>query len=245
MLNETTINTMNALKLFGMANSFAGRLADPRQSELDHAEFVGLLVEDEKTYRENRRLKRILKNAKLRFPSACMEDIDYRHPRDLSKTTMRELASTRWIEAHRNVLFSGPTGIGKSWLACALGNLAARAGFTVSYLRAPRLFEQLHQSSGDGTHLKALNRLAKIQVLILDDFLITPLAVPERKDLLEIIEDRHQAGATIIAGQCPIKNWHPAIGDPTLADAICDRLVHNAYKIELKGPSARPKNTKE
>jgi len=245
MLNETTISTLNALKIFGMAKSLPERLADPQQAELDHAEFVGLLVQDEKTYRENQRLKRILKNAKLRFPSACLEDVDYRHPRDLPKATMRELGSTRWIEAQRNVLFSGPTGIGKSWLACALGNLAARAGFTVSYLRAPRLFETLQQSRGDGTHLKALGRLAKVQVLILDDFLITPLAPPERKDLLEIIEDRYQAAATIIAGQCPVKRWHDAIGDPTLADAICDRLVHNAYKIELKGPTIRPKDAKE
>ena len=245
MLNETTISTLNALKIFGMAKSLPERLADPTQAELDHAEFVGLLVEDEKTYRENQRLKRILKNAKLRFPSACLEDVDYRHPRELPKTTMRELGSTRWIEAHRNVLFSGPTGIGKSWLACAVGNFAARAGFTVSYVRAPRLFETLQQSRGDGTHLKSLGRLAKVQVLILDDFLITPLAPPERKDLLEIIEDRYQAATTIIAGQCPVKRWHDAIGDPTLADAICDLLVHNAYKIELKGPTIRPKDSKE
>ena len=245
MLNETTISTLNALKIFGMAKSLPERLADPQQAELDHAEFVGLLVQDEKTYRENQRLKRILKNAKLRFPSACLEDVDYRHPRDLPKATMRELGTSRWIEAHRNVLFSGPTGIGKSWLACAVGNFAAREGFTVSYQRVPRLFETLQQSRGDGTHLKSLSRLAKVQVLILDDFLITPLAAVERKDLLEIIEDRYQAAATIIAGQCPIKGWHHAIGDPTLADAICDRLVHNAYKLELKGPTIRPKDAKE
>jgi len=245
MLDETTFNTLNALKLFGMAKSFGERLADAKHAELDHAEFVGLLVQDEKTYRENQRLGRLLKNAKLRFPSACLEDVDYRHPRDLPKQVMRELGSTRWIEAHRNVLFSGPTGIGKSWLACALGNLAARAGFTVAYHRAPRLFESLQQSKGDGTHLKALGRLAKVQVIILDDFLISPLAAAERKDLLEIIEDRYQATSTIIAGQCPIKAWHHAIGDPTLADAICDRLVHNAYKLELKGPSVRPKDAKE
>jgi DNA replication protein DnaC len=158
---------------------------------------------------------------------------------------MRELSSTRWIEAHRNVLFTGPTGIGKSWIACALGNLAARAGLTVTYARVPRLFEALQQSRGDGTHLKALSRLAKVQVLILDDFLITPLTAPERKDFLEIIEDRYKAGSTIIATQCPVKQWHPAIGDPTLADAICDRLVHNAYTIALKGPSVRSKDAKE
>ncbi len=245
MRNETTVNTLNALKIFGMAKRLPERLGDPNQAELDHGEFVGLLVEDEKTHREDQRLKRILKNAKLRFPSACLEDVNYQHPRGLAKATMRELGTTRWIEAHRNVLFSGPTGIGKSWLACAVGNFAARAGFTVAYLRAPRLFETLHQTRGDGTHLKALGRLAKVQVLILDDFLITPLLPAERKDLLEIIEDRYQAAATIIAGQCPIKEWHHAIGDPTLADAICDRLVHNAYKIEMKGPTIRPLDNKE
>jgi len=228
-----------------MAKRLPERLGDPNQAELDHGEFVGLLVEDEKTHREDQRLSRILKNAKLRFPGACLEDVNYQHPRGLTKTTMRELGTTRWIEAHRNVLFSGPTGIGKSWLACAVGNFAARAGFTVAYMRAPRLFETLHQTRGDGTHLKVLGRLAKVQVLILDDFLITPLLPAERKDLLEIIEDRYQDAATIIAGQCPIKEWHHAIGDPTLADAICDRLVHNAYKIEMKGPTIRPLDNKE
>jgi DNA replication protein DnaC len=240
MLNEATVGMMTAMKLFGMARSFLERLGDPKHQELDHGEFVGLLVEDEKTHREDQRLKRLLKRARLRFPSACMEDIDYRHARDLSKPVMKELGTGRWIQGHRNVLFSGPTGIGKTWLTNALGNLAARTGHTVSYLRAPRLFEGLQQSRGDGTHLKALGRLAKIQVLILDDFLLTPLAAGERKDLLEIIEDRYQAGSTIIASQCPVKQWHPAIGDPTLADAVCDRLVHNAYTIALKGPSIRP-----
>jgi DNA replication protein DnaC len=245
MLNETTINTLNALKIFGMAKGFAERIATPQHAELDHAEFVGLLVQDEKIHRENQRLRRLLKNARLRFPSACLEDIDYRHPRDLPKAVIRELSTTGWIDAHRNVFFTGPTGIGKSWIACALGNLAARAGMTVSYLRAPKLLEALQQSRGDGTHLKALSRLAKVQVLILDDFLITPLTAHERKDIFEIVEDRYQAAATIICSQCPVKDWHTAIGDPTLADAICDRLVHNAYKIALKGPSVRSKDGKE
>jgi DNA replication protein DnaC len=238
MLNEQTIATLNSLKLFGMARGFEERLNSPRHAELSHAEFFGLLVQDEKTYRDNQRLKRLLRNARLR-QQAALEDIDYRHPRGLSKSVMLELGSTRWLTAHRNVLITGPTGIGKSYLACALGNFAARAGYSVLYLRAPRLLETLQQARGDGSHLKTLARLAKVQLLIIDDFLLTPPADRERRDLLEIVEDRYQSGATVITSQCPIKDWHPNIGDPTLADAICDRLLHNSYKIELKGDSLR------
>ena len=143
----------------------------------------------------------------------------------------------------RLIAIVGPTGIGKSYIACALGNSAARAGYTVLYLRAPRLFETLQQSRGDGSHLKALTRLSRVQLLIIDDFLLTPLSDWERRDLLEVIEDRYQVGATVITSQCPINDWHPNIGDPTLADAICDRLLHNAYKVVLKGDSLRLKST--
>jgi len=247
MLNEQTIATLNALKIFGMARGFEERLNNPQQAELSHAEFVGLLVQDEKTYRDNQRLKRLLRNARLRQP-ACLEDIDYRHPRGLSRQAMMDLSGTGWLDAHRTVLVTGPSGIGKSYLACALGNFAARSGYTVLYLRAPRLFETLHQSRGDGSHLKTLTRLAKAQLLIIDDYLLTPPTDWERRDLLEIVEDRYQAGATVVTSQCPISDWHPNIGDPTLADAICDRLFHNAYKIELRGDSMRknrgePKDT--
>jgi DNA replication protein DnaC len=242
MLNEQTISTLNALKLFGMARSFEERLSDAKQAELSHADFVGLLVDDEKSYRDNQRLKRLLKNAKLRQPAA-LEDIDYRQPRSLSKQVMLELGSTQWIDAHRTVLITGPSGIGKSYLACALGNFAARAGYTVLYLRAPRLFETLQQARGDGSHLKALARLARVQLLLVDDLLLTPPTDWERQDLLEIVEDRYQSGATVITSQCPIGDWHPNIGDPTLADAICDRLLHNAYRIELKGDSMRKSTT--
>jgi len=238
MLNEQTIATLNALKLFGMARGFEERLSSPKHAELSHAEFVGLLVQDEKASRDNQRLKRLLRNARLRQPAA-LEDIDYRHPRGLAKQVMLELCSTQWIDAHRNVLITGPSGIGKSYIACALGNFAARAGYPVLYLRAPRLFETLQQARGDGSHLKTLTRLAKVQLLIIDDFLLTPPSDWERRDLLEIVEDRYQSGATVITSQCPIGDWHPNIADPTLADAICDRLLHNAYKIELRGDSMR------
>jgi DNA replication protein DnaC len=240
MLDQQTIVILNSMKLFGMARGLAERLAGPSHAELSHAEFVGLLVQDEKTYRDNLRLARLLKKAKLR-QEAALEDIDYGAARGLSKQVLLDLYNPQWIEAHRTVLISGPAGIGKSFIACALGNAAARSGYSVLYLRAPRLFETLQQSRGDGSHLKTLARLARVQLLIIDDFLLTPLSETERKDMLEVVEDRYQAGATIITSQCPTSDWHPNIGDPTLADAICDRLLHNAYKIELKGESMRKK----
>jgi len=240
MLNQQTLSILYSLKLFGLARSLETRSADPQQSQLSHAEFVGLLVQDEKTYRDNLRLRRLLKRAKLR-QEAALEDIDYSAARGLSQQVILELANPEWVPAHRNVLICGPTGIGKSFIACALGNAAARAGYTVLYLRAPRLFETLQQSRGDGSHLKTLNRLSKVQLLIIDDFLLTPLSDWERRDLLEVIEDRYQTGATVIASQCPIGDWYVNIGDPTLADAVCDRLLHNAYKVTLKGDSMRRK----
>lgn len=238
MLDQQTMSILHSLKLTGMARSLEQRLADSNQAALSHAEFVGLLVQDERIYRDNLRLKKLLRKAKLR-QEASLEDINYRVSRGISQQVMLELANPQWITAHRNVLISGPTGVGKSFIACALGNAAARSGYTVIYTRAPRLFENLQQSRGDGSHLKALAKLSRVQLLIIDDFLLTQLSDIERRDLLEVIEDRYLTGSTIIASQCPIKDWHPNIGDPTLADAICDRLLHNAYKIEMRGDSMR------
>jgi DNA replication protein DnaC len=238
MLNEQTIAILNSLKLFGMARGLSERLVDPNHGNLSHAEFVGLLVQDEKTYRDNQRLARLLKNARLRQPAA-LEDIDFAHARGLSKQVMLELANPQWIASHRNVLITGPTGIGKSYIACALGHSAARAGYTTLYTRAPRLLESLQHARGDGSHLKLLDKLARVQLLVVDDFLLTPLSEWERRDILEVAEGRYDTSATVIASQCTVKDWHPAIGDPTLADAICDRLLHNAYRLELRGDSMR------
>ena len=243
MLNEATVSVMYGLKLHGMAKGFEQRLGSAKNAGISHGEFVGLLMEDEKLYRENRRLQRLLGKARLRQPAA-MEDINYRHARGLSRQVMAELSGSRWLETHRTVVLTGPTGIGKSYLACALGNHGARAGFTVQYYRAARLFEQLMQARGDGTHLKLLAKLAKVQLLIIDDLMMTPMTEDERRDFFEIVEDRYECSATVVSSQCPANRWHEGIGDETIADAICDRLFHNAYKIELKGPSIREEKQK-
>lgn len=238
MLMHQTVSIMHTLKLHGMAHGLTARMESPEHAELSHAEFVSLLVQDEQTYRDTQRLKRLLKHARLR-QTATLEDLDLTHPRGLVKAVVAKLRTGQWVTRPRNILVTGPTGIGKSYLACALGHLAARAGHTGLYVRAPRLFEMLHQTRGDGSHLKLLTKLGKVQVLIVDDLLLPPLAEAERRDLLEIIEDRAGSAATIISSQCPLKDWHEQIGDPTLADAICDRLFHTAYKLELKGDSLR------
>lgn len=240
MLNETTITTLNQFKLFGMAKGFADRISQPNHADLSHSEFVGLLVEDEKTDRDNRRLTRLLKNAHLKIQGS-LEDVDYRYARGLSKQVILELSRGDWLTNHQNILITGPTGIGKTYLSSALGNQACRLGYTTENIRFPRLLETLYGARADGRHLKQLARLAKIQVLILDDFGLSVLSELERKDFLEVIEDRYGTTSTIITSQLPIKSWHEVIGEPTVADAICDRIFSCAHKIELKGESMRKK----
>jgi DNA replication protein DnaC len=210
----------------------------PETDSLSFEERLGLLLEREVTERETRRLRTRLKQAKLR-EHAAIEDIDSRHPRGLDKTLMTRLATSDWEQTHHNLLITGPTGIGKSWLACALGHQACRDGFNVLYARVPRFFRELTLAKGDGRYLKLMTSLAKTDLLILDDFGTSTLKEEQRRDLLEILEDRYEVRATMVTSQYPVENWHELIADPTLADAILDRLVHNAYKINLKGDSMR------
>lgn len=238
MLHQHTLDKLHTLRLTGMAAAFEQQLAQPAVQELSFEERFALLLDQEILYRDNRRLARLLKAAKLRV-GACVEDIDYRHPRGIDRSFMSTLASCQWIERHQNLTITGPTGSGKTWLACALGNQACRQGLSVRYVRLPRLFEMLRIAHGDGSYPRLMNQLAKTDLLILDDWGLQKIAAAQRNDLMEVIEDRYGLRATLIAGQLPIEHWHEYIGEATLADAILDRLLHNAHRLPLKGESLR------
>jgi DNA replication protein DnaC len=238
VLVEQTLEKLTTMKLHGMAKAFRQWLDQPKDKDLAPADLIGLLADAEWLYRENRKLELRLKNAKLRQP-ASIEDIDYSHARGLSKAVVLDLASSRWAQQHQNIILTGPTGVGKSYVACALGQKACRDGYSVVYRRASRLFDEMAQARADGTYPHLLRRLAKAQVLILDDFGLEVLGAAQRKELLEVLDDRYQISSTIVTSQLEPKDWHSVIGDATLADAICDRLVHNAHRMKLGGDSIR------
>ena len=242
MMTEPTLDKLRALKLFAMAIAWTAQRQDPSMAELSFDERLGLLVDAESLERENKRLAKLLRDAKLRIPSACMEDLDLNPKRALDRPLVRSLATGRWITDHQNVLITGMTGVGKSHLACALGQLGCRKGHKVLYRRVPRLFEELTLAHADGTYVRLLTKLAKVQVLILDDWGLAPMSDQQRRDILEILEDRHGARSTIVTSQVPVENWHDYIAHPTIADAVLDRLVHNAHRIKMKGPSRRKEN---
>ena len=238
MLTEQTLDKMNAMKLTGMASAFQQQLGSAEYTRLSYEERVGLLTDAEWAAREQRKLKRRLRAAKLRYP-ASLEDVDFKHPRALNRQQVLSLGSCSWIQSRHNLLITGPTGIGKSYLVCAFVERACRTGHSAAYLRLPRLLHQLAVARGDGSYPRLLARLARLDLLAIDDWLLAPLRDGERRDLIEVVEDRSEQASTLIASQIPAKDWHAGIGDPNLADAICDRLLHNSHRIELKGPSIR------
>ena len=240
MTTEETIDKLMKLKLPFMAAAFREQLERGAGSALSLEECLGLMVDREWTERESRRFGRRVKEAKLGM-QACLEDIWCEPGRGLDKSAMRGLGTCQWVRAHQNVIITGMTGTGKSYVANALAETACRHGYRALRVRVPRLLESLTIAHGDGSYGDALSRLAKLDVLVLDDLLIAPLKDTERRDLLEVLEDRYDQRSTVVTSQAPTKTWHEMLADPTVADAICDRLVHNAHVLALKGPSVRKK----
>ncbi len=239
MLNEPTVEKLKALRLHAMAEAWAQQQAQPTLNSLSFDERLGLLVDAEWLARENARLSRAMKEAKLRMSSACVEDIEYAAKRELDKALIRQLASCRWIAEHQNVIISGKTGTGKTYIACALAQQACRKGYRAIYRRAPRLYQELALARADGTYPRLLARLARTDVLVIDDWALSPLTAEQRNDIFEILEDRYGGRSTIFSSQLDAKRYHEYLGDPTVADAVCDRLIHNAHRVVLSGPSRR------
>ena len=244
MLTIPTLEKLRELKFHGMTKAFEEQIRSSEYGALSFEERLGLLIDREKTDRENRRLKGRLTCAKIRHSQACLEDIDYSASRALDKSLLQSLGTCQWIREHLNLLLDGPTGSGKSFIADAFANKACREGFKVLCLRAPRLFEDLSLSHGDGRYPKLMSTLAKVQLLVIDDWGLSKITDSQQRDFLEILEDRHGIRSTLITSQIPSTHWHELMDNPTVADAILDRLIHNAYKINLKGESMRKKKSK-
>jgi len=240
MLNHPTVERLRGLGLAAMAEAFTELQNTPEAADLSREDWLGLLVDREATSRDNKRLSRRLRDAKLR-QAAVVEDTDFRTPRGLDRALFLKLAGCGWIREHAHVVIGGPTGVGKSWLACALGHKACREGYSVLYKRAPRLFADLATARGEGRLPRMLAAIERTRLLIIDDWGPEPLTAEQRRDLLEIVDDRYDKCSLLITSQVPIPRWHEVIGDMTLGDAILDRVVHRAHRIELKGASMRKK----
>jgi len=235
MLTQQTVTHLRTLRLDGMAHAFEEQLTQPVATGLAFEDRFGLLVDRELAWRDTRRLERLLKQAKLKYPDACIEDLDTRSARGLDPRQLASLAGADWIRSGHNVLITGATGLGKTWLACALGQAACRQGFAVLYTRFGRLLEELRIAHGDGSFSRRLQQLARIDLLILDDWGLAPSGQSERNDLLELLDDRTTGKATLITSQVPVEHWYAYLNDPTLADAILDRIVHGSHRLMLKG----------
>jgi DNA replication protein DnaC len=245
MLNEPTREKLLELRLGALAEAWALQQQDPEIDRLGFDERLGLLVDAEWLDRQNKRLARNLREAKLRLGQACLEDLDYAPVRKLDKRRIRELATCRWIAEHHNVVLTGATGVGKTFVACALAQQACRKGYRAIYRRASRLFDELILARADGTYPRLLAKLARVDLLVIDDWGLVQVGDTERRDLLEVMEDRDGNRSTIMTSQLPVEAWHDHLGDPTVADAICDRLLHRAHRIVLQGPSRRKEVTKK
>lgn len=243
MLDQITLEKLYTMRLSPMAEAWLQQQKDPSLASLSFDERFAMLVDIEFLARENKRLQRLLAAAKLRLKNACVEDIDYPPRRKLDKATIRQLASCQWIQNHLNVIITGATGTGKSYIACALANQACRKNHRTLYRRMPRLLDELALARADGSYPKLLAKIARHDLLILDDWGMRPLKDTQRHDVLEILEDRYDVRSTLVTSQIPKEKWHDHIGDPTVADAILDRLVHNAYTLDIKGPSRRKEKT--
>jgi DNA replication protein DnaC len=233
MLTHNTLETLRALKLHGMAAALEEQQSMPSTHDLSFEERLALLVDRERLYRDNTRRTRLLQQARLKVAQACLEDLDYKAARGLDKRQIASLASCEWVRRGQNVLITGPTGSGKTWLACALAQHACREGLSALYWRVPRLFEELRIAHGDGSYMRLLKRIEKASILVLGDWGLSALGAQDRADLLEILDDRVPARSTILISQLPVDTWHAYLGEPTLADAILDRLVHHSHRIPL------------
>ena len=242
MLTHPTLDQMAALGLTGMADAWKALAEQDPGQALDRNEWLGLMLDREATARADKRFANRLRNAKMRFPNACIEDVSFAASRGIDRRQVLALAQGEWIKAKEQIILTGQTGTGKTWLACAFGHQAARLDHSVLYVRMPRLFEDMAMARLDGRFPKLVDKLARVHLLILDDWGTHGLTDQQRLDLLELFEERYQRRSTIITAQLPVSGWHDMIGEPTIADAILDRIVHNAHRIDLKGDSMRRKD---